>query len=48
MEVYTAKVRINSRNIIEVNVLAKSKQDANEQLEAEFGEGNVVYYPKTI
>jgi hypothetical protein len=29
MEIYTAKVRINSRHIIEVQVLANSKKDAN-------------------
>jgi|APCry1669189733_1035249.scaffolds.fasta_scaffold349927_1 hypothetical protein len=48
MNFYLAKVRVSGFELIEVEVIASSPSEAKEQLENEFGEGNVVYYPRLI
>ena len=48
MHLFLAKVRVNCHNLVDVQLIAQSARDAKQQLEIEYGENNVVYYPRVI
>jgi hypothetical protein len=48
MKMYMAKVRLSSAQLIEMEVIANTPHEAKQLLEMQFGEGNVVYYPREI
>jgi len=45
---YMAKVRLFGTQLVNMEVLASTPEEAKELLELEFGEGSVVYYPREL
>jgi len=48
MNMYMAKVRLFGTQLVNMEVLASTPEEAKELLELEFGEGSVVYYPREL
>jgi len=48
MQLFLAKVRVNGRHLVEVHLIAQSAPGAKQRLEVEYGEDNVVHYPRLI